>query len=85
MILADKYIPKVTIKSEFQPPWFDCDVDRLCKKKERLRGKFKVTQNSKDYSKFSACRKELKLTIKEKMRINIIDDSDPALISKKLC
>ena len=35
--LCDKHIPKLTIKSQFQPPWFDSDIHKLCIKKERLR------------------------------------------------
>ena len=29
--LCDDNIPTLTIKSEFQPPWFDCDTYKLCR------------------------------------------------------
>ena len=38
--ICEKHIPKCTIKSEFQPPWFDGELDKLCKKKDRLNKKF---------------------------------------------
>ena len=30
--LCDKHIPSLTIKSQFQPPWFDSDIHKLCLK-----------------------------------------------------
>ena len=33
--LCDVNIPKITIKSHSQPPWFDSDVHNMCLKKER--------------------------------------------------
>ena len=39
--LCDKNIPKITTKSQFQPPWFDSDVHNIGIKKERLRAKYK--------------------------------------------
>ena len=35
--LSDIHIPKITVKSQFQPPWFDSDLHKLCLNKERLR------------------------------------------------
>ena len=35
--LVNKYIPKIVIKSEFKPPWFDSELYHLCRKKERCR------------------------------------------------
>ena len=34
---CDKYIPKITIKNGFQPPWFDSEVYDKCREKERIR------------------------------------------------
>ena len=39
--ICDRHIPKVTIKSSFQPPWFDSELDRICKKKDKLLTKFR--------------------------------------------
>ena len=30
--VCEKFIPKVTVKSSFQPPWFDSELDGLCKR-----------------------------------------------------
>ena len=81
--LCDKHIPKLTIKSQFQPPWFDSDIHKLCLKKERLRKKFKCTKNPIDQEKFKMARKIFQRAVQDKMRSNFDDDSDPALISKK--
>ena len=81
--LTNKHIPTVTIKNSDQPPWFDNETYKLCRKKERLRAKFKHTKSSTDYANFSKCRKEYKALIKMKMQSNFNDESDPALISKK--
>ena len=56
----------------------------LCRKKERLRAKYKITKNPDHYQKYSNCRKDLQNLIQEKMRSNLDDeDGDPAIISKK--
>ena len=82
--LCDRYIPKLTIKSNSQPPWFDSDVHNVCLKKERLRAKFKISQDPVDYQKFKESRKQLKNMINKKMRSSFNDDeADPAIISKK--
>ena len=80
---VSQHIPTITIKNKDQPPWFDSDTHKLCQKKERLRAKFKETGLDRDYKKFSQCRKEFKELVKTKMRDNLDDDDDPALISKK--
>ena len=59
--LCDKHIPKITIKSQFQPPWFDSDIHKLCAKKERLRQKFIFSKNPVDKEKFKLARKNVKL------------------------
>ena len=82
--LCHAHIPTVTIKSEFQPPWFDNETFKLCRKKERLRAKYKRTNKPEHYNNYSMCRKELKKLIQDKMRANLNDDeNDPSLISKK--
>ena len=78
-----KHIPTITLKNKCQPPWFDCDTHHLCRKKERLRAKFKETGLAEDYKKFSDCRKSFKNLVKEKMTANFDDYNDPALISRK--
>ena len=82
--LMEKHIPTITIKDQGRPPWFDSETLNLCKKKERLHKKYKASKTPADYTRFSQCRKKLKLLIEEKMETNLNDDeNDPALISKK--
>jgi hypothetical protein len=81
--LVDEHIPVVHIKSEFQPPWFDSDTFNFCRKKERLRQKFKRTGELKHELEFVKCRRDFKKLVSHKMRENLSNDDDPALITKK--
>ena len=58
--LCSKHIPKISVKDAFQPPWFDAEVFRLSKKKERVRKLYKVSKNDDHYRKYSTLRKDLK-------------------------
>ena len=81
--LADKHIPKVTIKSEFQPPWFDSELHSACRKKDRLRAKFKESRDLIDELKFESSRKEFRKLSSAKIRDNLFNSDDPALVTKK--
>ena len=81
--LCVKHIPKIKVKSKMTPPWFDSDVHKLCLKKERFRKLFRSTGNEMYNTKFKNCRKEIKKTIKVKMRSNFDDDSNPKVVTKK--
>ena len=81
--LCDKHIPKVKVSSKGQPPWFDSDIHNLCRKKERHRKAFKLTSNPVHEAKFKNCRKEIKKNVKEKMRSNFNDESNPNCLTKK--
>ena len=82
-LLCRKYIPVITIKSEFQPPWFDSDCYNLCREKEKWRSKFKRSKNDEHYFKFSKCRSDFKKLAQQKMRDNFSPDSDTLTITKK--
>ena len=73
----------ITIKSEFKPPWFDCELHEACKAKERARQKFKTTNSKLDEIKFANARREFKFLNSKKMRENMYNTDDPALITKK--
>ena len=83
-----RYIPKKTIKFQFQPPWYDSELDKIRKNKEKWRKRARDTNNESHrescLEKFRSCRKQFKQKMNEKMQLNIEDDSDPALISKKI-
>ena len=81
--LAGKHIPKIKIKSEYQPPWFDSDAYDACRHKERLRKKFKQTKSDADELKFINARRDFKKLAKLKMRDNMTEHDDPAMITKK--
>ena len=80
---VDKHIPKITIKSEFQPPWFDSELYQACKSKENARRKFKRTNSQLDEINFVNARRNFKSLSNKKMRENMYNCDDPALITKK--
>ena len=80
--LCDRHIPKRNAKSPFQPPWYDTDCDKIRREKEKWRKRVKETGSQSDLKKFRDCRKKFKRTMNEKMRLNVVDPSDPALSPK---
>ena len=82
-MLANTHIPKIKVKSEFQPPWFDSEVYQLCREKERLRCRYKHTKSEIHYVKFSDCRRRLKHLVAQKMNDNFANEDDTELINKK--
>lgn len=80
--LCDHRIPKRSIRSQFQPPWYDTECDKIRREKEKWRIKAKETDNEHDHDRFRECRKLFKNKMNEKMRLNFVDDSDNSLISK---
>ena len=81
--ICDKHIPKISISSKGNAPWFDSEVYKMCNKKDRLRKLYKQTNNNTYYEKYKNCRKSVKKLIKSKMRSNFDDDLNPNCITKK--
>ena len=81
--LCEKHIPKIKVDGKTSPPWFDSDIHKLCRKKDRYRKRFKDTGDETYNTKFKNCRKEIKKAIKTKMRSNFDDDSNPSFVTKK--
>ena len=82
--LFDRNIPKKTISNEFQAPWFDLDCEKILREKETWRAKASSERGTEeDHHKFRKLRKEFKNIMNEKMRLNVEDESDTSLISKK--
>jgi endonuclease/exonuclease/phosphatase family metal-dependent hydrolase len=79
----DKNIPQITFKSEFQPPWFDSELYQTCLAKETARRNFKRTKSKLDEIKFKNSRRNFKSLANTKMRDNMYNSDDPALITKK--
>ena len=72
MSLIENNIPKINVKSEFCPPWFDAECHSQCKEKDRLRKKYKHTKNLADGLKFSNCRKEFKDLMKRRRETTFV-------------
>ena len=81
--ICDKHIPKLTIKSDFQPPWFDSEVFVKCREKEKWRTKFKRSKSLNHELKFKNARREYCKLVKNKMRANFSDDQSDNTITKK--
>ncbi len=65
---CDDYIPKKTIKSPFQPPWYDTDCDKILRKKEKWRKRSKDPNRSESdrqicHEKFRTLRTDFKNTM----------------------
>ena len=82
--LCDKYIPKKSVRYQFQPPWFDTDCDKILREKEKWRAKsYSDSGTEEDLEMFRKYRSKFKKVMTEKMRLNVVDESDTSLISKK--
>ena len=44
LFYVDKFIPKMTVKSEDKPPWLDAECFQKCKEKDKLHRKFKTNR-----------------------------------------
>ena len=78
----DDHIPKFTIKTEYQPPWFDSDCYSKCKEKDKLHKNFKQKKTIESELKFKAARREFKALVRSKMRENL-DFNDQNILTKK--
>ena len=81
--LMDLHIPKITVKSNSKPPWFDAECYEKCREKERLHKKFKRTKTLNDEMKFTTCRREFKSLMRKKIRDNLYCIDDNNIITKK--
>ena len=82
--LCDVYIPKKSVRYQFQPPWFDSDCDKILSEKEKWRAKSQSDSGTEeDHEMYRSLRRKYKKIVNEKMRLNVVDESDTSLISKK--
>ena len=79
---VNMHIPKFTIKSEYQPPWFDSECYAKCKDKDKLHKIYKTKKTLTSEIKFKTARKEFKTLIKFKMRANLVSDNRNILHKK---
>ena len=78
----DINVPKFTIKSEYQPPWFDSECYLKCKEKDKLHKTYKKKKTVASEIKFKAARRNFKSLIKSKMRANL-DIENRNILTKK--
>ena len=89
--LVDRYIPSISIKSDFTSPWFDAECFEAYRNKDRAHKKFKNysriegnTQNIvQSEINFKYKRQLFKNMCNKKMRDNLYNEDDPGLITKK--
>ena len=81
--LVDKHIPKITVKNDFDAPWFDAECFEAYRSKERAHKKFKLDSSLANELKRNSTRSHFKHVCNEKMRDNLYNSDDPALITKK--
>ena len=82
--LIDKHIPKISIKNDFTAPWFDSECFSAYRAKERAHKKFKINSSLLNELKRDATRRDFKKVCNTKMRDNLYNSDDPALITKKV-
>ena len=81
--LVDKHIPTITVSDNFSAPWFDSDCFVAYRKKERAHARFKQNPIIATEIKRDFARRHFKNTCNAKMRDNLYNSDDPALITKK--
>ena len=81
--LVNKYIPTITINDNFSAPWFDAECHAAYRKKERAHKKFKDENSLANELKRNHSRRQFKFLCNSKMRDNLYNSDDPALITKK--
>ena len=78
----DAHVPKFTIRSEHQPPWFDSECYSKCKEKDKFHKNFKTKKTLASELKFKTARRDFKALIKSKMRANLDNENRNILIKK---
>ena len=81
--LINMNIPTITIKSTFSAPWFDSESFEAYREKERAHKNLKENRSELKELKFISKRNDFKKLCAAKMRENLYNDDDPALITKK--
>ena len=80
---VDKHIPTITISSAYRSPWSDSEVHDAYRDKKRAHEIHKSKNDLESGLKFSQARREFKKISCQKMRDNMYNSDDPALITKK--
>ena len=81
--LINRSIPKINVNGNFSSPWFDSECYEAYRSKERAHIKFKSAPSLSNELKRDSTRKVFKKVCSAKMRDNLYNNDDPALITKK--
>ena len=81
--LVNMNIPTITIKSTFSAPWFDSESFEAYRTKERAHKRLKANKTELRELNFITKRNDFNKLCDMKMRNNLYNDDDPALITKK--
>ena len=81
--LINRHIPRINVKGNFSSPWFDSDCYEAYRSKERAHIRFKSAPSLSNELKRDSTRKNFKKVCSAKMRDNLYNNDDPALITKK--
>ena len=82
-LLVNRSIPKINVNGNFSMPWFDSECYDAYRSKERAHIKFKTDPSLNNEIKRDVTRKNFKRVCSAKMRDNLYNKDDPALITKK--
>ena len=82
-VLINRSIPRINLNGNFTLPWFDSECFEAYRSKERAHTKFKSTPCLHNELKRDSTRKNFKKICSTKMRENLYNSDDPALITKK--
>jgi endonuclease/exonuclease/phosphatase family metal-dependent hydrolase len=80
---VDKHIPTVSVSNEYRAPWYDSELHEACMAKEKAHEKFQRTKFMLDEINYKKSRKDFRTLFDKKLRDNMYNSDDPALITKK--
>ena len=81
--VCEMHVPTVTVKSDFQPTWFDSDVHKAIRERDKRRARWDRTGTPEHHLAFKDSRKKYNRLVEKKKLACVVDESDPSLIPKK--
>ena len=76
---ADKFVPQKLSSLRHNLPWYNLQVKKLGKKKQRLYNKAKRSKIASDFTAFKACRAEYRKLLKNARQDYYIDFLEPKI------
>ena len=75
----DKYVPQKKSSTRHNLPWYNRQLRRLCRKKQRLFNKSRKTNSSKDKEAFRKCRSHYNSLLKQAQKEHLLEVLEPKL------